>query len=149
MKSQLLDERLERVLFYTLEKTIKTYRQFAQRRLAELDYDITIDQWLTLKTIHDNPGIPQREIAASVFKDQASITRIINALVQKGFLERKANPKDRRRFNLVLSKMGELVLSELDPVIQQNRNTALKGFQVSEVNTMRDQLERIIKNCNQ
>lgn len=149
MKSQQLNERLEQVLFYTLEKAIKTYRQFAQRRLGELDYDITIDQWLTLKTIYENPGIPQREIAVSVFKDQASITRIIDALVQKGFLERRANPQDRRRFNLELSKMGELVLSELEPVIQQNRNTALQDFQTAEVNTMRDQLERIIQNCNQ
>ena len=145
----LIDERLERVLFYTLEKAIKSYRQFAQRRLNELEHDITIDQWLTLKTIHDNPGIPQREIAASVFKDQASVTRIIDTLVQKGFLQRKVNPEDRRRFKLELSKIGELALSELDPVIQQNRNAALQGLQVAEVNSMRDQLERIIHNCNQ
>lgn len=148
MKSQLLDERLEQVLFYTLEKAIKTYRQFAQRRLSELDHDITIDQWLTLKTIHDNPGISQKEIAERVFKDQASITRIIDALVQKGFLVRESSEHDRRRFDLELSRQGDLVLSELDPLIQKNRKTALRGFDASDVKDLRDHLEQIIKNCN-
>ena len=148
MKEQLLSERLEQVLFYTLEKAIKSYRQFAQRRLNELNHDITIDQWLTLKTIHDNPGISQKEIAVGVFKDQASITRIIDALVQKGFLQRKSSLQDRRRFDLELSSLGENVLDELFPVIQKNRNIALGGFNNEDVRTLKDQLERIIQNCN-
>ena len=148
MKSQLLNERLEQVLFYTLEKAIKSYRQFAQRRIAEQQYDITIDQWLILKTIHDNPDISQRDIAESVFKDQASITRLIDALVQKGFLERKTSELDRRRVDLALSQLGEMVLSELDPLIQENRKTALHGFDSSEVNDFREYLEKIIQNCN-
>ncbi len=148
MKKHLLSERLEQVLFYTLEKAIKSYRQFAQRRLNELNHDITIDQWLTLKTINDNPGIPQKEIAVTVFKDQASITRIIDALVQKGFLQRKSSLQDRRRFDLELSSLGENVLDELEPVIQKNRNIALAGFDTEEVRTLQNQLERIIQNCN-
>lgn len=148
MKEQLLNTRLEQVLFYTLEKAIKSYRQFAQRRLNELNQDITIDQWLTLKTIHDNPGISQKEIAVGVFKDQASITRIIDALVQKGFLQRKSSLQDRRRFDLELSSLGENVLDELYPVIQKNRNIALGGFNNEDVRKLQDQLERIIQNCN-
>ena len=148
MKEQLLNTRLEQVLFYTLEKAIKSYRQFAQRRLNELNQDITIDQWLTLKTIHDNPGISQKEIAVGVFKDQASITRIIDALVQKGFLQRKSSLQDRRRFDLELSLLGENVLDKLFPVIQKNRNIALAGFNNEDVKTLQDQLERIIENCN-
>ena len=148
MNKAVLDERLERVLFYTLEKAIKSYRQYAQRRLNELEHDITIDQWLTLKTIHDNPGIAQNEIANRVFKDQASITRMIEVLVQKGFLNREFHKQDRRRFSLQISQLGNMVLSDLDPVIQKNRSTALQGFESNEVNTLKTQLEKIIKNCN-
>ena len=147
MNIQIQDQKLDQVLFYTLEKAIKSYRQFAQRRLNELDHDITIDQWLTLKTISDNPGIPQREIANRVFKDQASITRLIDALVQKGYLMRNANKEDRRRYSLDLSESGQLVLSELQPVIQWNRNTALQDINSKEVINLRQQLEKIIENC--
>ena len=148
MKLPILDDRLEQVLFYTLEKAIKSYRQFAQRRLNELKYDITIDQWLTLKTIHDNPEISQREIASRIFKDQASVTRLIDALVQKQYLIRSSNVQDRRRFSLELSPVGEEILSKLNPVIQSNRHTALSGFEGLEISVLRSQLERIIENCN-
>ncbi len=33
-------------VFYSIEKAIKTYRQFAQRRLSVRNIDITIDQLL-------------------------------------------------------------------------------------------------------
>ena len=148
MNLPLVDERLEQVLFYTLEKAIKSYRQFAQRRLNESNHDITIDQGLTLKTIHDNPEIPQREIASRIFKDQASVTRLIDALVQKQYLVRSSHDQDRRRFSLELSPVGAQVLSELHPVIQTNRHTALSGFEGLEISALRSQLERIIENCN-
>lgn len=147
MKNTSVNERLEQVLFYTLEKSIKSYRQFAQRRINKLDRDITIDQWLTLKTLDDHPGIAQKEIASRVFKDQASITRIIDALVQKGYLQRKDHEQDRRRFSLVLSPLGEMVLAELDPIIKENRNTALQGLSITEVRKLRTHLEQIIQNC--
>ncbi|MBK7712103.1 MAG: MarR family transcriptional regulator [Bacteroidales bacterium] len=47
--------------------------------------DITIDQWLVLKTIENNAGMTQQQIAINVFKDYASITRIIEILVTKSF----------------------------------------------------------------
>ncbi len=89
-------ERLEDVIFYTLDKAIKTYRQFAQRRLNEAGYDISVDQWLVLQAISETPGISQLEIAERVFKDAASITRIIDLLINKNYLQRESHSIDRR-----------------------------------------------------
>ena len=139
--------RLENVFFYILEKTIKSYRQFAQRNLNEINEDITIDQWLVLKTIDDNPNITQREIAESVFKDHASITRIIDLLVKKGFLERSFNPSDRRRYGLALTSLGKITQEQSIPVIVQNRKKALKGLSPEEIETLRNLLQKITINC--
>jgi MarR family transcriptional regulator, transcriptional regulator for hemolysin len=70
-------EKLDQVLFFTLEKSIKTYRQFAQRQIDKANIAITIDQWLVLKPIQDWPDISQHQIAENVFKDYASVTRMI------------------------------------------------------------------------
>lgn len=139
--------RLESVLFYVMEKAIKSYRQFAQRNLNALNRDLTIDQWLILKTLHDNPKLTQREIAQRVFKDHASITRMIELLVNKGFLERSFNPDDRRRYALDLTPMGKMAQQESVPIIMQNRATALKGLSAEEVETLRNLLQRITDNC--
>ena len=86
--------KLENVIFYTIDKSIRSYRVFAQKRLREHGYSITIDQWLILKVLMENPGIMQQEVAEMVFKDNASITRIIDLLVKSNYLKRTVNPKD-------------------------------------------------------
>ncbi|MGX1928658.1 MarR family winged helix-turn-helix transcriptional regulator [Flagellimonas sp. 2504JD4-2] len=139
--------RLEHVLFYILEKSIKSYRQFAQRNLKEVNKDITIDQWLTLKTIYDNPNISQREIAETIFKDEASITRMIELLVSKGFLLRSSHSEDRRRYGLELTPSGMNALEEVMPIIMQNRNTALEGLSMKEIEILKNLLNKIIINC--
>ncbi|WP_422081398.1 MarR family winged helix-turn-helix transcriptional regulator [Ulvibacterium sp.] len=139
--------RLESVLFYVMEKAIKSYRQFAQRNLNTLNQDLTIDQWLVLKTLYDNPKLTQREIAERVFKDHASITRMIDLLVNKGFLERSLNPDDRRRYALELTPMGKMAQQESIPIIMENRATALKGLSADEVETLRNLLQCITDNC--
>ena len=41
-------EKLDKVIFYTLEKAVKSYRQFAQRNTMNTGIDVTIDQWLVI-----------------------------------------------------------------------------------------------------
>ena len=95
-------EKLSSIIFYTLEKSIKTYRQFAQKNITDAGFNITIDQWLVLRTIQEDSTISQQQLASKVFKDFASITRIIELLVKNGYLVRNFHKNDRRRFELTL-----------------------------------------------
>jgi MarR family transcriptional regulator, transcriptional regulator for hemolysin len=140
-------EKIDQVLFFTLEKSIKTYRQFAQRQIDEAGIDITIDQWLVLKSIQDWPDISQHRIAESVFKDYASVTRMIELLVKKEYLTRTFHSTDRRRFNLIITKKGNSVLDRLIPIITANRKQALKSFTKEEIEKNKTFLNRIIENC--
>jgi MarR family transcriptional regulator for hemolysin len=54
------ERRLQDVFFYSLESAIKSYRRFAQARIEEGGFDITIDQWLVLKTIEESPAASRR-----------------------------------------------------------------------------------------
>ncbi|MBL0049128.1 MAG: MarR family transcriptional regulator [Bacteroidetes bacterium] len=140
-------EKLDQIIFYSLEKSIKSYRQFAQKSITKKGFDITIDQWLVLKTIENNPGMTQQQIAINVFKDYASITRIIEILVTKNFLERNFHSEDRRRFDLSITKLGIETLKRLSPIIESNRKQALKGFTLSEIEILKNSLNKITKNC--
>ena len=59
-------ERIADTFFYALERAIKSYRQFAQTRIAAAGSDVTIDQWLVLKTLQDNPDATQQQIGVMV-----------------------------------------------------------------------------------
>ena len=121
-------ERLENVIFYTLDKAIKSYRQYAQKQLKMAGLKVTIDQWLILTNLQDNPEISQQELSARVFKDSASVTRIIDLLVKSGLLDREVHADDRRRKSLSLTSKGREILEQVRPVVKKNRATALEGL---------------------
>jgi MarR family transcriptional regulator, transcriptional regulator for hemolysin len=141
------DRRLQDVIFYSVESATKAYRRFAQARLQESGIDITIDQWLVLKTIHQSPDVTLQQVGTAVFKDFASVTRIVQLLERKGMLRRKPHPSDGRRSELLLTAAGESLIRRVEPIAQAYRKQALDGIDAEEVARMRAVLERITENC--
>lgn len=140
-------EKLEGIIFYTIDKAIKTYRQFAQKRLNEAGLEITIDQWLVMQALTEEPGISQNEIAEKVFKDAASVTRIIDLLIKKKYLGRKIHDSDRRRFHLEITSEGKTLMKDIAKVVAMNRSIALHDVTQEELGMLRDTLTVIINNC--
>lgn len=135
-------------LFYTLEAAIKAYRRFAQARIAQAGLDVTIDQWLVLKSVQEHPDATQRHVAALVFKDFASFTRILQLLDAKGLVRRAPNAQDARRSRLTLTPDGEAVIAALTPVIAANRRYALRSLRADDVARAQAVLAAVLTNCH-
>lgn len=134
-------------VLYTIEQTIKEYRKISQKNISQIVSDITIDQCLLLIILNKNASYSQKEIAELIFKDNASITRIIELMVQKNYLVRKTNESDRRKFNLEITGKGKKTIELLTPVINKNRQDALKGLSKNEIELLDKLLVKIISNC--
>ncbi|MGV3460897.1 MAG: MarR family winged helix-turn-helix transcriptional regulator [Flavobacterium sp.] len=141
-------ESLSSIVFYTIDKSIKSYRQYAQKQLKAAGFDLTIDQWLVLKSIEEDSEAKQQDIAEKAFKDVASITRIIELLVQKEYLSREFHTTDRRRFKLLLTKKGSETLQKMQTYIYRNRNEALEGISQKDIKQLSKTLNQIIENVN-
>lgn len=72
-------------ILYSIEEAIKAYRKLSQYNITAIIPDITVDQALIL-TIANNNEYTQTEIADLVFKDYASMTRIIQLGDKKQYL---------------------------------------------------------------
>ena len=140
-------EKLDSVLFYYIEKAIKTYRQFAQKELKNAGLSITVDQWLTLNYLNENPQISQKQLAEAVFKDTASITRIIELLVNAKYIKRNINKEDRRKSNLSITELGLEIIDKASPIVNNYRNKALKGIGLAKEEHVKIVMKTIIKNC--
>jgi len=132
---------------YSIEEAIKTYRKFCQKNISNIIKGITVDQALILIIIDKNPEHTQMEIADLVFKDYASITRIINLMISKEYLEKHVNENDHRRSSLKITKKGKEAIKKLEPVIEYNRKIALLDFDDSEIHQLYSSLQKIISNC--
>jgi len=126
---------------------MRSYRQFAQSELKKHGFTITIDQWLVMKCLMENPSIPQTEISERVFKDNASVTRIIELLVKAKYISRKANKKDRRRSELSVTQLGVETLNAVNELVLQYRAKALNGVSQEEIDRTMEIMTLVFENC--
>ncbi len=134
-------------VFHSIEKAIKEYRKFSQKNISNQIEDLTIDQGMVLLFLDKHSELTQKEIAALVFKDNASMTRMINLMVNKKYLKRSMNTIDRRRFTIELTAKGKEVLETLPPIILSNREKSLEGISKEEMIQLETILKKIAANC--
>lgn len=136
-------------VLYSIEQAIKEYRKVSQRNIEKIVKDITVDQCLILMILEKDSEISQKEVADLIFKDKASITRMIELMVKKDYLTRTIHQEDRRKFNLEITEKGKETMELINPTIQINRQTALNGLSPEEINFLDKTLKKIITNCKQ
>lgn len=139
---------LEHIVFYHIDRAIRSYRHLAQQRFKSEGIEITIDQWIVMKCLVENPESTQMELAEKVFKDNASVTRILNLLVKQKLIKRSPSKLDRRRTDLTITQIGLDIIEKMAPIIEENRAKALEGLSPEEIEMIRRTMSRIQKNCS-
>jgi DNA-binding MarR family transcriptional regulator len=117
---------------FLLDRTARRVKQYAQRKFKLGNFDITVDQWLVLKNLSENGIMSQTELAVLVFKDHPTLTRIIDLLSKKGYVERHPHPSDRRSFQIHLTAQGNDKVTELKPQIADIREKAWENLTESD-----------------
>jgi MarR family 2-MHQ and catechol resistance regulon transcriptional repressor len=69
-------------------------------------YDISVSQCYALERVVDAGGLTVNELAASLYLDKSTASRIANSLVTKGYLGRARDPEDGRVVRLVPTPAG-------------------------------------------
>ena len=79
---------------YVLSDVARLMRTVFDRRVRELG--LTRAQWLVLTRLYRRPGASQTELADMLEVDRASAGRMIDRMEKGGWVERRADPGDRR-----------------------------------------------------
>lgn len=142
------NEKLDDIIFYSIDRAIRTYRQYAQQQIRNNGFTITIDQWLVIKCLMENPKVTQVELAEKIFKDSASVTRILTLLVKAKYISRKVSKADRRRSSLTVTKAGLDIIEAVNTIVMENRARALKDVLPEELMYARNVMDAISQNCS-
>jgi DNA-binding MarR family transcriptional regulator len=98
-----------------------------------------------LAAASEQEGLIQKELAATIGLDQSTIVPLLNTLVQRNWIERRAGV-DRRARRLFLTPEGKKALSELRPVIAKHEARVSAGLTRQEKNNLLRLLQRIREN---
>lgn len=79
--------------------------------------DVTPVQFAILNALSDTPGVDQITLAKRVAFDPATSGSVIGRLESKGWVDRCADPVDRRRKLLVLTPQGQQALSGMQSAV--------------------------------
>ncbi|MDX5479643.1 MarR family winged helix-turn-helix transcriptional regulator [Fontibacter flavus] len=131
---------------FLLDRTARRVKQYAQRKFKLGDFDLTVDQWIVMKNLSENELLSQSELAQMVFKDQPTLTRIIDILSKKGYVERIPHPQDRRSFQIILTESGNTKVKELKPKISAIREKAWENLNDKDFEEFKRILNTIYNN---
>jgi DNA-binding MarR family transcriptional regulator len=111
--------------------------QFAQR-LGVLD--LTPPDAGILRLLRIAAGLSQQALAAKLKIHPSRLVAILDNLEKRGFVERRANPDDRRLYSLYLAKNGEEALDRIGEVAREHQDALLSAISQEE----RDQLANLL-----
>ncbi|WP_026802959.1 MarR family winged helix-turn-helix transcriptional regulator [Aliarcobacter lanthieri] len=131
-------------LGFILNKTALMSKTIFAKKIKE--FDITPEQWSIIFRVVEAEGLTQKEISDSTYKDQANITRMIDRLEEKGFLQRQPNKTDRRISNIYPTKKAMDIVDDI-ALCSLNFNKELtKDFSKDEKKQLINLLNRVYKN---
>jgi MarR family transcriptional regulator for hemolysin len=116
-------------------------RTIFDRRVKALG--ITRPQWLALSRLKRKPGASQSELADMMEIERAPTGKIVDRLQERGWLERRPDPGDRRINRIFLTEQGEKVHAAIWPIGQATVNDALSDLLPREVADLTELLARV------
>jgi MarR family transcriptional regulator for hemolysin len=98
-------------LLFLMHDLARQLRVDADRRASA--NGMTRAQWIILLQLERQPGLSQKEMAELLEVEPITVARLIDRLVERGMVERRDDPHDRRIWRLHLCAPAEPVLVDL------------------------------------
>jgi DNA-binding MarR family transcriptional regulator len=94
---------------------------FASQRFHEVmrPFHLRPAHFSTLVLIAANPGVKQKDLCETLRIEKANFVGLLDALERRKLVERRAEPKDRRRYAIHLTKEGQTLLRRASRVHAQ------------------------------
>lgn len=119
---------------YLMQDVTRHLRTHFDRRATQ--FKLTRAQWRALKTIRRKEGVSQTELADFLDMQPIPVGRVIDRLEKTDYIERRADPADRRRWCLYLTPKAHAVVDEMEVIASGLRDDALRGVKRVDFETL-------------
>jgi DNA-binding MarR family transcriptional regulator len=89
---------------------------------------ITRPQWRVLTMLMRHEGVNQSELAEILELDAMTLCRMVDRLQEAGLVERRADPRDRRAWQLYLTEKAAPIIDVLRPTGEALLQEAMEGI---------------------
>jgi len=131
-----------------LGKTVKIVDYFLQESLNKADLNLTKEQMIVLKKLHDQDGLNQNELAFLTLRNKSSLTRLLTKMESKNYITRKQSKEDKRINKVFVTQLGKDIFKKTKPVMSALIKRIEKDISENERNQIIKILKKIQLNFN-
>lgn len=122
-------------LYHIVARMSRESDQILQEQLG-----IGLSQYKILRTLQQQPHVRQRVIAAVLAQTEASISRQIRLLTERGMLVTEKNPENLREHLADLTPRGQRVIAAAETTLSQYHVTFFAGLSARQQDRLRESL---------
>ena len=124
-----------------LGKASKIMDYYLHELLCQQQLDISKEQFIILKKLHDKDGLNQNELALLTFRDKSSLARLLSKMEKKNYVRREQNEDDKRVNEVFLTGRGREVFIKTRPALKSLIHIMEKNISAEE----KHQIIKILK----
>lgn len=107
-------------------------------------FALSVPEWRVLACLADVEGLSVGELAAMAIMKQPRLTKVLDGMEEAGLLKRRADPEDRRRVTIHLTRKGRARVKPVLQAAQENEAEFLAHFTRDERQTIKYALDLLI-----
>lgn len=134
-------EELDRTFGFLVHDIGRLLRREFERRVRDMDF--TRAQWRVLAHLRRAEGINQSQLADRMDVEPITLVRLLDKLEGAGYVERRADPQDRRAYLLFLTDKARPLIERLEVISVDLREEILGDFSPAERDLLIDMLMRV------
>ncbi len=116
--------------------------------VAAAGADLTPVQYSVLTALGAHPGVDQATLAGLIAFDRTTIGGVVDRLAQRGLLDRRPHPTDRRARALEITPAGDALVAAIEPAVETAQRLMLSGLAADEAQEFMRLLAKAVDGCN-
>lgn len=108
-------------------------------------HDVSVTQCYALEALVARGELTLNELAAELYLDKSTASRVVDALVAKGYAERRPHPDDGRAVQLTPTRAGRRLYEKIDAELLAEVRGVAAGFAPAVRRSMTDMLHRLVR----
>ena len=133
-------------LGYLTGLTSRLFNKLLTTRFQQAGIDMTAEQWGVIVTLLKGEPVPQAEIGELLYLEKSSVSRSIDGLEKRGWIERKKDSNDSRKKRVSLTSKAENIAEQCSEIAQSVLREAQQNLTQEQIDQSRSQLMTVADN---
>ncbi len=129
--------------------TVKMVEYYLQALFNAHGLDLSKEQMIILKKLHERDGLNQNELASLTYRDKSSMARLLSKMEKKNYIQRKQSKEDKRINLVFLTEKGRTIFKQTRPALKKLINTMEENITMEEKKLMIKILKKVQFNFTQ